>query len=481
MDKIIIYGAGIRCARLCDILKGTKIEIVAIVDSNPKKWDTYIEGYCVCPPEKIKDFLDVNLCIAIENWDAVQVIRRDLQNKFQYNLEQEIGYEKFIFKAYQQHTAIINRMAEEKVEVNEKSSILFDCFNGLGLGGIESWTINLCSALRDKGHENIYIISKKGNYDIPQKLQNKILFADIDMENRFSEDSIINIINLIIKKLPCTVITSQVNEVLLAASLIKNRYSDLVEIISVIHNGDKKTYEQYMSISEYMNLFIGVSQEIRKDMIAHGLEDNRLYDMTCPFDCKKEISRSYTEDKLMPIRIGYAGRMDKVGVLQKRMDLLLKFAKLLDINNVNYVFELAGDGPARNEMEDFVHINKLEKKIQFLGILNRTEISAFWERQDIFVNFADFEGRCISKLEAMANGVVPITTNTVGTREDIDDGVNGFVVSIGDYKSMVDRVIYLDQHRDRLKEMGILAHDKIYPKSLMNTHISFWEDILKLK
>ena len=56
--------------------------------------------------------------------------------------------------------------------------------------------------------------------------------------------------------------------------------------------------------------------------------------------------------------------------------------------------------------------------------------------------------------------------------------MNGFIVPLGDYRMMGDKIVYLAKHRERLSEMGRLAHDAVYPKSLMESHLEFWERIL---
>ena len=78
----------------------------------------------------------------------------------------------------------------------------------------------------------------------------------------------------------------------------------------------------------------------------------------------------------------------------------------------------------------------------------------------------------------MANGAVPVVTETAGAREDITDGVNGFIIPLDDYCMAADRIEYLFQHRESLRKMGMLAHDAVYPKSSMESHLEFWEKII---
>lgn len=193
---------------------------------------------------------------------------------------------------------------------------------------------------------------------------------------------------------------------------------------------------------------------------------------------RKNLLRTYTYNKFLPLHIGYAGRMDGMQYSQKRMDLILKLIEVLTEKKIYFVMELAGDGPARTEMEKYVVLHHLSEYVKFLGIVRREKIPSFWKRQDICINLADYEGRSISIVEAMGNGAVPIVTNTSGVKEDIIDGINGFIVSLGDYFKVAEKIEYLDKNREKLKEMGKLAHKAVYPKSLMKPHLRFWNQIL---
>ncbi len=476
--RVVLYGSGRRCKTLCRILQISSVEIVAVIDSNPNKWGTEIEGINIESPEGILKYQDVDVCITIADRIVVNSIRRNLQQMYQFGMEREIHYNKLILEAYKDSFELRNKISEFAVNGNRKESILFDCYNGLGLGGVEAWTIDICQAFIDNEKGNTYIISDKGEYNIPSKIEKHILAADINHKERFIPTSISNLMEVIIKKLPCIVVTCTTDEVMLAAYIIKTYYPDMIKIVSVIHNSNESVYEAYMDFRECSDLYICVSQDIRFDMLHKGIDSKKIYSMTCPFPCDEILDRTYTEDKSLPIRIAYAGRMDGMEHSQKRMDLLLKLIELLVEKKVFFKMELAGDGPARKEMEEFVSKNHLNEKVQFMGRLERFEMPFFWRRQDICINLADYEGRSIGIIEAMGNGSIPIVTKTSGVKEDITDGINGYIVPIGDYCSMADRIRDLAENRERLHEMGMLAHDMVYPKSLMEPHFKFWEKIL---
>lgn len=473
--KLFLYGAGKRCRDLCKILQQSDYEIIAILDSNPDTWGKVIEGCCIEAPDIINSLKEVEACITVADINARQAIRKTLQQKYQYDLTREVNYNSLILEVYRNDVNIRKVMQNQDIPPDCKENVLFDCYNGLGLGGVEAWTKDICSALIKSGQNNIYIISDQGSYAVSDDLINHILKVGINHDERFSRATILNLVKTIISKLPCKVVTCTTNEVMLAAYLVKCYYPDLITVISVIHNSNESVYENYLDFKECSDFYIGVSLDILDDMINRGVKPDRITSMTCPFACERELERKYTEDITQPVRLGYAGRME---YSQKRMDLLLKCVELLEEKKVCFRLEVAGDGIARKEMETFINKKHLKRKVKFLGKLTREEMSSFWKQQDICVNFSDFEGRCISIIEAMGNGAVPIVTATSGVKEDILDGENGYIVPIGDYRAIAERVEYLSYNREALQIMGAMAHKAVYPKSMMEEHLNFWNKIL---
>lgn len=471
-QEIILYGGGTRCIAILGKLREANIGVRAIVDSNESRWGEALDGIVIQQPSVIGQNSDLVLCITVKDPKEQERIRDDLQGTYGSGSLKEICYEDL-----EQETALlIYRAKADQIDFTKRRpSIVFDCTSGLGLGGIEEWTKGLCSDLLMEGFDNIRILTDTGDCQISERLLDIVDRAFDKERYRSKKQKLECITSYLIDLLPVVIVIGKPEIFLEAAVLLRQAVPDKVKIISVVHNGEEKIYGFYDRYREYTDAYVGVSEDIKRDLVERGVPADRVFSITCPVPCDKVLSRGYTVDVSQPIKIGYAGR---VVVLQKRMDLLLKVIEILENRDVNFCMEIAGDGPYREEMQRIVIEEGWDKHVHFLGALDRKDIPAFWKRQDICVNIADAEGRCISKLEAMAGGAVPIMTRTAGNPEDIMEGGNGYMVEIGDYGDMAEKINFLARYREMLPKLGLKAHDTVYPKCRREVHTAFWVKLL---
>ncbi len=473
LEEIIIYGSGQRGRGLYTLLKDCGINVKYVIDTNEKKWNSPFYNIKISNPDILLEDSETPICIAIAREEDVICVRECLHTAYAVAEEREIEYFDLLRNLYQINENIQNAL-KEKVS-SGRPKVIFECDYGLGLGGIEAWTKSICSELISDGRDNIYIISDKGDYDIPPILNDKVVMLPINHDETFGAETITSIIRFLLQHLPCVVVTGQFYVTLLAACMVKQHYPDQIRIISTIHFGKEELYRQYASVNAYVDRFVGVSKEITDGLERHSVRKCKIDHMTCPVKCEEVLERNYTINPVQPIKLGFAGR---VNVKQKRMDLIPMLVKELDIRKINYCLEIAGEGDYYESLRIFIENNGLAGKIRLLGRLEREKISDFWKRQDVCLSLSDYEGRSISVMEAMANGAVPVVTATSGVREDITDGENGYIVEIQNIRKLAERIALLEHHREKLEIMGKKAHDDICPKCQMREHLYYWTAVL---
>ncbi len=132
-----------------------------------------------------------------------------------------------------------------------------------------------------------------------------------------------------------------------------------------------------------------------------------------------------------------------------------KAASYFDIKKVKFI--LVGDidkGNHSSVSEEFLHSGN----VLWLG--HRDDIKALTAIADIYVLPSYREGVPRTLLEAASMGKPIVTTDTVGCREVVEDGVNGFLVPIKDIDKLSQKIRLLVENPILRDTMGIKGREK---------------------
>ena len=153
--------------------------------------------------------------------------------------------------------------------------------------------------------------------------------------------------------------------------------------------------------------------------------------------------------------IGSAGLL----IDRKGYDILIKAANLIS-KDINWCIFVFGDGDQRK---------KLEKMIRQFNLKDRFFLPGFRENIHSYINDLDIftlpstgtEDMPNAINEAMLIGKPVVGTKTSGVPEQIDHGINGFLVNQGDYKDLAIKLEYLLKlDPNELKKAGIESNKK---------------------
>ncbi len=473
-NPIVLYGAGKRCKRLLDELDGLDSFQVYVTDTDEKKWGMVYRSFTVTGTKEIPT--NCLWCITVGDRELCSLLREKCIYDIGLHKDKEITYQQLLFDINLVKLKKTNRSDIRFANPVSNATIVFGCLIGLGFGGVEKWTINLSRELKTAlPNKDVRIVTGEIDDPVADDLKRHIIVLE-DGLDRFKR--ITNICEVLQGLTPCHIIASLPDDFLLSALTMKNGNNMMV--IVVLHNDTEEYIGRFVDAwNRYGNIdcFVGVSEAICKKL-AKSVPKEKV--LLMPFSLKSNHydDRKYSLDESVPVRIGYAGRMDGYENFQKRMDLIVNLARELDRRSVPFVFELAGDGKARDQMERDLSVLRHQGKVSFRGILSDEEYQSFWMNKDIAINLSDFEGHSVSQMEAMINGAVPVLSDVSGVRDDVNDGWNGFVVPKGDYLKAADRIQFLSKNREKIAELGKRAHEEIAGKATEENYLSFWRNLL---
>lgn len=128
----------------------------------------------------------------------------------------------------------------------------------------------------------------------------------------------------------------------------------------------------------------------------------------------------------------------KFSVREAPWDLMKAFSL---IKNRNIHLLLVGDGPTRNELEEYSN-NNFKRQATFTGYVKYPELPKYYGISDIFVHTSDNEPWGVSVQEAMAAGLPVITSEFVGSAVDlIKEGQNGFIYKSENIQELKEKIL----------------------------------------
>ena len=144
-------------------------------------------------------------------------------------------------------------------------------------------------------------------------------------------------------------------------------------------------------------------------------------------------------------------------------DVIQVFAKVNA--KINSKLILVGDGPERYNCEKLARELNLTDRIIFLGKLRDTV--HVLQIADVFLLPSETESFGLAALEAMAESVPVISSNTGGISEVNQHGYSGFLSDVGDIDDMVKNTLFLLEP-ETLKQFKINALERSKHFSLVN-------------
>lgn len=133
---------------------------------------------------------------------------------------------------------------------------------------------------------------------------------------------------------------------------------------------------------------------------------------------------------------------------------------------------------AREEVDRLVKSMGLENRIEFKGFCR--DMRGHYESHDLLILTSKIESFPLVVLEAMRVGMPVIATNVGGLSEQVQEGVNGFLVEVDDVASMSDKILFYYRNRDQIKVMGEAGYRIFQEKFTVEQMIQQYDSALGL-
>jgi glycosyltransferase involved in cell wall biosynthesis len=149
--------------------------------------------------------------------------------------------------------------------------------------------------------------------------------------------------------------------------------------------------------------------------------------------------------------LGAVGRLEE----QKGHGHLLAALPELQGRIPGLVVLIVGEGREEENLKRQVRELKLPGTVRFLG--TRRDLPEIFRALDIFVHPSLWEGLPLALLKAMGAGLPVVATRVSGSREAVENGVNGCLVDPGDHEALARAILELHRHPEARQRLGEAA------------------------
>ncbi len=240
--------------------------------------------------------------------------------------------------------------------------------------------------------------------------------------------------------------------------------------LSMVFHQDIKSYNSFLEPLVRFSLRIVKNTKInlltnglhlKNQLETIGIPEGRidvhsLYYPTEYFEEHEIEPIFYETDKFI---VTFVGRFDySKGII----DVIEIAEIILEKVGKDVVFVLIGDGYMKDKAIGLKNRLKYSENVVFLGMRPNNMINSYMSKSHVVLvpSYKECFGKVLA--EALMAGTAAIAYDTGGLSYQIEDGVNGFLVPVGDYKAMAERVISLYNNpglRKRISEEAIKARN----------------------
>jgi L-malate glycosyltransferase len=159
----------------------------------------------------------------------------------------------------------------------------------------------------------------------------------------------------------------------------------------------------------------------------------------------------------------------------KGHDVLLKAAARVIRRVPDVQFQIVGDGPRRQELEQQAAALRISAQVSFLG--HRDDVPAVLAQSDLFAFPSFMEAAPNAVIEAMAAGLPIVATRVGGIPEVIEHEHNGLLVAPGDDRALAAGLLRVIERPELALQVGEAARQTVEARFSFDRMVSEFQEL----
>ena len=222
-----------------------------------------------------------------------------------------------------------------------------------------------------------------------------------------------------------------------------------------------------------LRLFYGLLAGLRRNILRHarytsapsaGLK--QLSEIADPFPIRvipNAVDCQYFRPEPQPehsaLTLLSVGRLHRQKNVSRMLEILLA---VRDQAGIPAMARVIGDGPERQNLEEFVHRHGLDAAVSFEGWLPRINVAVAYRSATVLVHLSSYEGMSNVVLEALASGLPVVASRIPENMELVESGRNGLLFDLNDpAPEIAQAIVRLYKNPDLWTQMSRRAREGI--------------------
>lgn len=222
-----------------------------------------------------------------------------------------------------------------------------------------------------------------------------------------------------------------------------------IRLISTIHSDISYEFEGlkrniYLKIekytAKYADVMVAVSKNLEYKLKKRYPKFNENIKLIYNgVEVKDPEDKKYNNT---PKRLLFVGRLVEI----KNVEYLIKGLAYLKENNRDFICDIIGEGPLKEELKNLSKSFNLQDNVNFLGF--KSDVKSYMENSDVFIMTSIMEGIPLVIIEAFGNRLPVVASAVGGINEMIESNENGILYELSDIDGF--NKILLDIVDDRI-------------------------------
>ncbi len=221
------------------------------------------------------------------------------------------------------------------------------------------------------------------------------------------------------------------------------------------------------------------SSGIKKKLVSNGIKKEKIRVISTPIDLEK--FEDFDEKKVKSFREKHRNKKVLINVGRKDpskdFKTLYKVIESIHQDYKNLAFWQVGN---REYLPGRIKGDK-NLILTSTGEIKLEELTNYYHASDIYISSSKHESFGKVLVEAMAAGLPVVATRTTGSKEIIKNGVNGYLIDIGDSAALARKVLFLLNNPEKAKEIGRagrrIVRERFNQEKTIRKIIKFWKDL----